>query len=146
MEEVCAKLAPDSDEVQREDLGRQITFHEQELVKMQGTLFGGTEAYATALKQCGYTLAICSNGKEEYLETVLSVCNIRRFFSAVKGKTISDDQGRAATRTFDGARSFVCCYGGVTAFMILTPLERIISQVLVSVLDMVARKSFQRTV
>lgn len=41
-----------------------------------------------ALQSQGYTLVICSNGKQEYIETVASVCDIPRHFAAARGKKI----------------------------------------------------------
>ena len=55
--------------------------NEQAALKQVGTLFGGVPELLRQLAERGYQLAICSNGSREYVDTALTVTNIRGFFS-----------------------------------------------------------------
>jgi len=55
--------------------------NEQAALKQVGTLFEGVPELLRQLTERGYRLAICSNGSREYVETALTVTNIRGFFS-----------------------------------------------------------------
>ena len=55
--------------------------NEQAALKQVGTLFGGVPELLRQLAERGYQLAICSNGSREYVDTALTVTNIRGIFS-----------------------------------------------------------------
>ncbi|HWQ98274.1 MAG TPA: HAD family hydrolase [Clostridia bacterium] len=55
--------------------------NEQAALKQVGTLFDGVPELLRQLTERGYRLAICSNGSREYVETALTVTNVRTYFS-----------------------------------------------------------------
>lgn len=55
--------------------------NEQAALKQVGTLFEGVPELLRQLAERGYRLAICSNGSREYVETALTVTNVRSYFS-----------------------------------------------------------------
>ena len=55
--------------------------NEQAALKQVGTLFDGVPELLRKLTERGYRLAICSNGSREYVETALTVTNVRGYFS-----------------------------------------------------------------
>lgn len=55
--------------------------NEQAALKQVGTLFDGVPELLRQLTERGYRLAICSNGSREYVETALTVTNVRGWFS-----------------------------------------------------------------
>ncbi len=74
-----------SDEI-RKSLAESTTFHEIRLVKESGVLYDGIVEMLDGLKDDGYKLAVCSNGRKVYVDAVLKSCGIFDRFEIVRGK------------------------------------------------------------
>jgi phosphoglycolate phosphatase len=75
---LCA-IAPDYSDLAAFE--RLFDANEQAALKQVGTLFDGVPELLRQLTERGYRLAICSNGSREYVETALTVTNVRDWFS-----------------------------------------------------------------
>lgn len=83
----CRKIAPTADTATWKKLEQLITAYERMHILQSGRLFDDTEKMLQELAAQGYTLAIVSNGSEEYIECVLRTCNIYGLFSFIRGRT-----------------------------------------------------------
>lgn len=59
---------------------------ELRLIADEGRLFPGAESALAALKAEGHTLALCSNGPEEYVAEFVRAYGLERFVSAVRAR------------------------------------------------------------
>ena len=93
MESFCHGLAPNLDDSMKKELGDRVSHYEKEYIENQGKLFDGVEEMLKELKNLGYILAISSNGRREYIDKVLSSCNIKKYFKLIKGREENKSKG-----------------------------------------------------
>lgn len=80
---------------------------ELELIGSEGCLYPGARDVLGSLKDAGYSLAICSNGPDDYVDEVLDAHDLRGFFRLVrcrgtrysgKAEMLGEILGRIAAR------------------------------------------------
>lgn len=57
---------------------------ELDLIASEGQLYPGIRELLTQLRQDGHTLAICSNGPDDYVNTFLEVHDMRQYFGIIR--------------------------------------------------------------
>ncbi len=77
------RVAPDMSSDERAKFREELRWREIEVVKEQGRLFDGVESMLASLSADGVTLAICGMGSKEYIDTVLTRCNIKQYFQFI---------------------------------------------------------------
>ena len=88
MEDFCEKVAPGLTNEEHRLLAERIRYFENRLVLERGRLFDGVYDMLVRLKSQGHELAICSNGSDRYVRTVLGTCGIIEMFSYIKTKCL----------------------------------------------------------
>jgi phosphoglycolate phosphatase len=82
----CQKIAPTADINIIKQIENQLTEYEKRHIKKSGKLYDGIENLLQTLITQGYTLAIVSNGSEQYINCVLETCNIINMFPYIRGR------------------------------------------------------------
>ncbi|MCD5417918.1 HAD family hydrolase [Candidatus Bipolaricaulota bacterium] len=67
-----------------------ITATELRLVREQGRLYPGVRETLVHLRNSGYTLALCTNAKEDYGRTVVRACGIEELFHFLRFRSAAD--------------------------------------------------------
>jgi phosphoglycolate phosphatase len=86
MDVFCSGIAPDADAKTKNELADKIRSYERILIAERGKLYEGVGELLGTLKQEGFTLAICSNGSRNYVQTVLAACKISEYFKHIKSR------------------------------------------------------------
>ncbi|MFP3871416.1 MAG: HAD family hydrolase [Candidatus Natronoplasma sp.] len=93
-EQIIKNLTPESKIHLKDEIEEEIAKNESALIPSRGTLYQGVKEMLEELDKMGYDLTICSNGRDDYIRTVLKTTSIDEYFSAVKsytdGKSKSD--------------------------------------------------------
>ncbi len=71
-------------QAQREKFAYDLKWREIEIVKERGRLFDHVEELLSSLASDGIPMAICGMGSKEYIETVLTRCNIKHYFQDIR--------------------------------------------------------------
>lgn len=74
------RVAPDMTPEQREQFAFDLKWREIELVQERGRLFENVEGLLSSLAADGVPMAICGMGSKEYIEAVLTRCDIKHYF------------------------------------------------------------------
>lgn len=77
---------------------QRLRYHEQKAVKECGMLFPGVKNMLEELVKLGYSLYLCSNGSDEYIELVLQSTGIRHYFSRILSTKFDISKGEAIKR------------------------------------------------
>ncbi|MEF8873275.1 MAG: HAD family hydrolase [Candidatus Thermoplasmatota archaeon] len=85
--QIIKNLVPKKKDHLKDQIEKAITENENEMIPDRATLYGGIKDVLVSLEGNGYTLAICSNGRREYIEKVLETTSIEKYFSSIKGYT-----------------------------------------------------------
>ncbi len=96
-----AAMAPGLDAEARERLGQRVGFHEREEAAGSGRLFDGVREALEELVGLGFDLAVCSNGRPDYVDGILSACGIRGLFRAVQGNETQRTKSENLKRLLD---------------------------------------------
>jgi len=94
MEEICKSLAPGSSLETRKNLTEKIRSYESLLIPEKAKLYDGVKKTLNELISSGYTLALCSNGYEDYLYLILKTLGISGLFKYIKGKHPIKNKGK----------------------------------------------------
>ena len=92
-EQIIENLVPKEKIDQKELIEKAIAQKESELIPMKATLYQGVENLLKILTDRGHKLAICSNGRNDYIEEVLETTSIMKYFASIKAHT--DDKSKA---------------------------------------------------
>jgi len=92
-EQIIENLVPKEKIDQKELIEKAIAQKESELIPMKATLYQGVENLLKILTDRGHKLAICSNGRNDYIEEVLETTSIMKYFSSIKAHT--EDKSKA---------------------------------------------------
>jgi len=85
LEVFCRKLLKCDDETCRKfSIG--IRRHQRITLREKGELYPGTLEMLSALKDMGFSLAVCSNAGVDYIELVTSALGIKDLFSHLEGR------------------------------------------------------------
>lgn len=68
---------------QRDQFAYDLKWQEIEFVQERGRLFDNVESLLSSLAADGVPMAICGMGSKEYIETVLTHCNIKHYFQYI---------------------------------------------------------------
>jgi hypothetical protein len=93
MDVFCCKIAPELDEGKQKELSDRITYYEKKAIVECGKVFDGIEDMLSELRGLGYKLAVCSNGRMQYIDCVLTSCGIKQYFDYVKGREAGKTKG-----------------------------------------------------
>ena len=85
-----AWLAEQGPLMRRSEVLDELAEIELRSVKENGALFPGVEPTLRRLRKRGYTLAICTNGGERYVYTVLEACGITGLFHRIRFRRPQD--------------------------------------------------------
>lgn len=88
MESFCELLLPKQTFEERQMFSKRLHQYEKELIPEVGRLYQGIDQILQELLKRGFTLVICSNGRNEYLNVVLDSCGIKEYFHLVKGRDL----------------------------------------------------------
>ncbi len=92
-DKIIENLVPKEKMDKRNHIKKAITEKESEMIPMKATLYDGVENLLNTLTQRGHKLAICSNGRYDYIEEVLKTTSIMKYFSSIKAHT--EDKSKA---------------------------------------------------
>jgi len=92
-DQIIENLVPKEKIDKRNYIKEAITEKESEMIPMKATLYDGVENLLSTLKERGHKLAICSNGRYDYIEKVLETTSIMKYFSSIKSHT--EDKSKA---------------------------------------------------
>ena len=100
---IVRNLVPDRDEDFYSDLKEEIKYQEEKLIPMKGKLYDGIKELLEELYREGYTISICSNGREKYIENVLDTTDIRKFFTHIRGNRPGKSKAFQLRKIVDGS-------------------------------------------
>ncbi len=83
-DQIIENLVPEEKSDRKDEVKRAIVEKESELIPMKATLYDGVENFLKTLTEDGHKLAICSNGRYDYIERVLETTSIMKYFSSIK--------------------------------------------------------------
>ncbi len=86
-EQIIDNLVPAEKIHLKDEIEESIIEKERETIPDKATLYEGIKEVLETLKDSGDELAICSNGRTDYIEHVLKITSIRDHFSSIKGYT-----------------------------------------------------------
>jgi phosphoglycolate phosphatase len=81
--ELLDRVAPNMAQEQREHFIHDLRRRENEVVRERGRLFDNVENLLSSLAANGISMAICGIGSKEYIDTVLTHCNIKHYFKYI---------------------------------------------------------------
>lgn len=114
------RVAPDMTIEERLRFCDELKWREIEVVKECGRLFEGVESMLASLAADGVTMAICGMGSKEYIETVLTHCNIKQYFKyiypRVEGLTKTQVLARFLAETKQDSRQCLMVGDSITDF------------------------------
>ncbi|MBS3781113.1 MAG: HAD family hydrolase [Candidatus Thermoplasmatota archaeon] len=84
-DQIIENLVPEEKEHLKDRIKKAIIEKESELIPEKATLYDGVKSLLKDLKESGYELAICSNGRTDYIERVLKTTSIESYFTSIKG-------------------------------------------------------------
>ncbi len=102
-EQIIKNLVPDEKYEMRDQIREGIVEKERELIPEKATLYDGVKEMLRDLKEEGIELAICSNGRLDYIRDVIRTTSIEDHFSSIKGY---DEEKTKAGRIKDLRRSY----------------------------------------
>jgi len=86
-DQIIENLVPEEKMELRDQVKEAIVQKESEIIPLKATLYEGVRTSLERLKECGHELAICSNGRYDYIEKVLETTSIDEYFSSIKSYT-----------------------------------------------------------
>jgi len=92
-DQIIENLVPEEKSDQKGQIKKAIVEKENDFIPMKATLYGGVKDLLKTLTEHGYKLAICSNGRYDYIERVLETTSIMEYFSSIKAYT--EDKSKA---------------------------------------------------
>ncbi len=110
-DQIIENLVPEDKKDLKDRIEKAITENESELIPRRAALYSGMKDVLASLEDNGYTLAICSNGRRDYIEEVLETTSIENYFSSIK----SYSQGKNKA---DRIRELIEEFSAEEAFMI----------------------------
>ncbi|MBS3817633.1 MAG: HAD family hydrolase [Candidatus Thermoplasmatota archaeon] len=92
-EVIIENLTPEDKLGLKDEIREEIVRNEREMISSEATLYNGTKEMLEELEGEGYELAICSNGREDYILEVLRATSMEDKFSSIK--SYKDDRSKA---------------------------------------------------
>jgi len=92
-DQIIENLVPAEKSDQKDQIKKAIVEKESEFIPMKATLYDGVKDLLRTLTERGHKLAICSNGRYDYIERVLETTSIMGYFSSIKAYT--EDKSKA---------------------------------------------------
>jgi len=93
-DKIIRNLTPEGKKDRFDEIKKEIAKNEAEMIPMKGELYLDVKKMLKDLKELGCDLAVCSNGREDYIKIVLSTTSIDDIFLSIKsytdGKSKSD--------------------------------------------------------
>lgn len=86
LEIFCNELLPVEQRNLCEDFRDGVRNHQRITLPESGELYPGTVEMLRALRKIGFSLGICSNASEDYIDLVLDTLGIAGFFSIIRGR------------------------------------------------------------
>ncbi len=86
-DQIIENLVPKEKSDLKDQIKKAIVEKEREEIPKRATLYDGVENLLRTLKDNGHKLAICSNGRYDYIEKVLKTTSIMKYFSSIKAYT-----------------------------------------------------------
>ncbi|MFP4001852.1 MAG: HAD family hydrolase [Candidatus Natronoplasma sp.] len=86
-EKIIENLVPEEKSDLKDQISEAIVKSEREWIPERATLYEGVKDLLNKLQGRGYNMAICSNGRDDYIEQVLKTTSIDKYFSSVEGYT-----------------------------------------------------------
>ncbi len=83
-DQIIINLTPEDKMHLKNKIKNEIAKNEAKMIPVKGTLYQGVKSMLKELKERGYELAICSNGREDYIQAVLKSTSIDKYFSSIK--------------------------------------------------------------
>lgn len=87
----------------KKKLAERTTSNEIRLIGEIGVLYDGVAEMLIELKEDGYELAVCSNGRKDYIDAVLESCGIGGLFRTVRGKEGGKDKTEIVAEILQGS-------------------------------------------
>ena len=84
-DQIIDNLVHGSNKIEKEKIEKTIVEKEREAIPERAVLYEGVKELLKTLSDDGHILAICSNGRYDYIEDVLKNTSIREYFSSIKG-------------------------------------------------------------
>ncbi len=82
---IIDNLVPPEKKDKQKKIRKRIIKKEDEMIPEKATLYEGTKRTLDTLKERGYNLTICSNGRYDYIDRVLQNTSIKDYFSTIRG-------------------------------------------------------------
>lgn len=92
-DQIIENLVPEEKSDMKDQVKKAIIEKESEFIPVKATLYDGVEKFLSTLTDHGHKLAICSNGRYDYIERVLETTSIMKYFSSIKSYT--EDKSKA---------------------------------------------------
>lgn len=89
---IIKNLTPDDKLEHLKEIKNEIASNEERMIPLKAELYQGVKETLCELKDNGYVLAICSNGRRDYIEAVLKATAIYDDFSSIKSYTRGKDK------------------------------------------------------
>ncbi|MEF8836217.1 MAG: HAD family hydrolase [Candidatus Thermoplasmatota archaeon] len=83
-DQIIDNLVPEEKSGMKDEIKKAIIEKESEFIPMKATLYDEVKEILSTLKERDYKLAICSNGRYDYIEKVLETTSIMKYFSSIK--------------------------------------------------------------
>ncbi len=84
-DQIIDNLVPESKNIEKDNIEKAIVEKEREAIPERAVLYDGVKELLKTLSDDDHILAICSNGRLDYIEDVLKNTSIREYFSSIKG-------------------------------------------------------------
>ncbi|MFW5945995.1 MAG: HAD family hydrolase [Candidatus Natronoplasma sp.] len=92
-DQIIENLVPKEKIDLKDQIKKAIVEKESEFIPIEATLYDGVKNLLRTLTERGHKLAICSNGRYDYIEKVLETTSIMKYFSSIKAYT--EDKSKA---------------------------------------------------
>jgi len=86
-DQIIENLVPKEKSELKNQIKKSIVEKESDMIPKRATLYDGVDNLLKTLEERGHKLAICSNGRYDYIEKVLETTLIMKYFSSVKAYT-----------------------------------------------------------
>lgn len=86
-DQIIENLVPEEKKHLKDKIKEEIIEKESETIPEKATLYDGTKELLDFLDENDFEMAICSNGRMDYIKRVLDTCSIKKYFSSIRGYT-----------------------------------------------------------